>query len=83
MSDHERHYRALTVSEHLYKVLVTAYPKAFRRGYGSQMTQAFRDLCREELGRSGKAGLAGLRVRTVLDLMTTALAERAARKTVR
>jgi len=40
------------------------------------MAQAFRDLCREELGRGGKTGLVALWVRTVLDLAVTALAER-------
>jgi hypothetical protein len=38
--------RALAISERVYKALLTAYPKEFRGEYGSQMVQAFRDLCR-------------------------------------
>ncbi len=40
------------------------------------MTQAFRDLRREELGCSGATGLIELWVRTLLDLAVTALAQR-------
>ena len=45
------------------------------------MAQAFRDLCREELGRGGTAGLVRLWVRTVLDLVKTALTEGASGRT--
>jgi hypothetical protein len=68
--------RALAISERIYKAPLTAYPKEFRGEYGSQMVQAFRDLCREELGRGSKAGFVKLLARTVLDLATTALTER-------
>src|SRR5215212_8519314 len=76
MSRPERCDRILSVSERVYEALLLAYPKGFRSEYGPQMAQAFRDLCREELGRSGRAGLVELWVRTVLDLAVTALAER-------
>src|SRR5215212_2520685 len=76
MSRPEKCDRILSVSERVYEALLLAYPKGFRSEYGPQMAQAFRDLCREELGRGGKAGLVALWVRTVLDLAVTALAER-------
>ena len=76
MSRLERYDRALIFSERVYKTLLVAYPKEFRSEYGSQMAQAFGDLCREELERGGMAGLIKLWIRTILDLVTTALTER-------
>ena len=67
---------SFTYSERVYKVLLTAYPKDFRREYGSEMVRVFGDLCREERRRTGVLGLAVLWVRTVLDLLWTATAER-------
>lgn len=64
MTHHESHERALVISEHAYKALLAAYPKGFRSEYGSQMAQAFRDSCREELGRGGIVGLAKLWIHT-------------------
>ena len=68
--------RALRVSELIYRALLAAYPKEFRDAYGHQMVQTFRDLCRDELLRGGRRGLVRLWVRTGLDLVTTAVAER-------
>lgn len=64
-----------SVSERVYRVLLLAYPKEFRREYGARMEQAFRDLYREER-RSEAFGLVGLWVRALLDLAATALVER-------
>ncbi|HVF00116.1 MAG TPA: hypothetical protein VNA27_02075 [Rubrobacteraceae bacterium] len=72
----ERYERVLTISERVYKALLTVCPKEFRDEYGSQMVLGFRDLCREELERRGVAGFARLWGRTALDLATTALVER-------
>jgi hypothetical protein len=58
----------------LYKVLLRAYPKQFRRDYGSQMEQVFRDLYREQ--RGGRSGLVLLYIRTLSDLVPTAVAQR-------
>jgi hypothetical protein len=55
--------RVTSIPERVYKALLIAYPKVFRNQYGPQMVQTFRDLCREELGRGGKARLIGLWVR--------------------
>jgi hypothetical protein len=76
MARPERYDGALVISERLYKALLTAYPREFRSEYGPQMAQAFRDLCQEELRRSGMFGFGKLWVRTILDLATTALVER-------
>lgn len=61
-------------SERVYRVLLKACPKQFRREYGPQMEQAFGDLYREERECGGKISL--LWVRTLSDLAATALAER-------
>jgi hypothetical protein len=73
---HEPHGRAVSGSERLYRALLAAYPKEFRRAYGREMSQVFRCMCREEVASSGSRGLARLWVRTLLDLLATALAER-------
>ena len=68
--------RAVSVSERLYRALLAAYPKEFRRAHGREMAQVFRCMCREEVVSSGSRGLARLWVRTLLDLLATALGER-------
>jgi hypothetical protein len=73
---HEPHGRAVSGSERLYRALLAAYPKEFRRAYGREMAQVFRSMCREEVVSGGSGGLVRLWVRTLLDLLATALAER-------
>jgi hypothetical protein len=75
MSGPEKRDRAASWSERLYRALLAAYPREFRREYGPQMRQVFRDLCREE--RRKKTRLARLWIRTIWDLATTAVVERA------
>ena len=62
------------VSERVYRALLVAYPKEFRREYGELMMQFFRDKMRFDGG-----GLRGLIVWTqmVLDLTASALREHA------
>lgn len=72
MSRLDRHDRAMRV----YRVLLAAYPREFRREYGRRMEQAFRDLCREERRKGERGGLVRLWVRTILDLGTTAFVQR-------
>ena len=74
---YEPHGRAVSGSERLYRALLAAYPKEFRRAHGREMAQVFRCMCREEVVSSGSRGLARLWVRTLLDLLATAFAERA------
>ena len=73
---HEPDGRAVSVSERLYRALLAAYPKEFRRSHGREMTQVFRCMCREEVASGERGQLARLWVRTLLDLLATALAER-------
>jgi hypothetical protein len=63
-------------SERVFRVLLLAYPRDFRRDCGAEMVQAFRDLCAEEKRRGGASGLLRVWVRTLPDLAFTALAER-------
>ena len=67
---------ASRVSERVYRALLAAYPREFRREYGPQMRQVFRDLCREEQRKNQKTGLGRLWIRTALDLATTAIVAR-------
>jgi hypothetical protein len=54
---HEPHGRAVSGSERLYRALLAAYPKEFRRAHGREMAQVFRCMCREEVVSSGSRGL--------------------------
>ena len=65
-----------SLSERIYRALLAAYPAEFRREYGAEIEQVFRDLCREQLDREGLVGLIGLWIRALLDLATSAIAER-------
>jgi len=52
----EQHRRAVSGSERLYRALLAAYPKEFRRAYGREMAQVLRCMCREELVSGGRGG---------------------------
>ncbi len=67
--------KTLTVSDRLYNLFLLAYPAPFRREYGAQMAQVFRDECRDTLRQTGSAGLMGLWLGTLIDLVKTAFAE--------
>jgi hypothetical protein len=58
----------------VYKFLLVAYPSAFRRQYGHQMQQVFRDCYRDE-ARRNQFAIAGYWMRTLLDLVLTATKE--------
>jgi hypothetical protein len=66
----------LRVAERVYRALLAAYPAAFRDEYGSQMEQTFGDLCREKVEQGGSIGLIALWIRTLVNLASTAVAER-------
>lgn len=60
-----------SISPRVYRILLLAYPAQFRREYGLQMAQLFRDSWRYQ-GRQGtKFGLLHLWLRTLLDLIQT------------
>jgi hypothetical protein len=65
------------VSERLYEALLHLYPAHFRSVYGWQMSQTFRDACRAAHHRNGAVGLLALWLPTLLDLIKSALEERA------
>jgi hypothetical protein len=67
--------RVLTVSGRLYSLLLMAYPTRFRRAYGREMAQVFRDDIRGTFQEGGPAGLIRLWFLVVLDLLKTAFAE--------
>ena len=49
--------RAVVLSDHLYRALLRAYPRAFRTQYREEMALVFRDSCREAHRRAGLKGL--------------------------
>ena len=66
----------MKISYRIYGWLLFAYPPEFRRRFGGEMLQTFRDCCRDEARRRT---LAGLWLRTLLDLILTAAKEHACR----
>ena len=64
------------LSVQMYQRLLVAYPQSFRRQYGTQMAQAFRDCCREAASTGGTAGLLRYWLIAFGDLIVSALAER-------
>lgn len=62
----------LSVSPRVYSLLLLAYPTAFRRAFGPQMKQVFRDSCRDQHRQAGKIGLLQLWLQTFVDLIQTA-----------
>jgi hypothetical protein len=64
----------MNISARLYEFLLFAYPPEFRRRFGNEMLQVFRDSYRAEV-RSGSLSIFWLR--TLSDLMFTAAKERA------
>src|SRR5436853_7015180 len=68
----------LAISDRIYRLLLIAYPIDFRHTYGAEMLHVFHDSCRDAITRAGTAGIAEVWLRTVGDLMVSALRERAA-----
>jgi hypothetical protein len=64
----------MNISSRLYGLLLLAYPQEFRREFGTQMLQVFRDGYRAE-ARSGS--VPSFWLRTLLDLVLTAVKEHA------
>ena len=67
---------AIRLSIEFYGLLQKAYPAGFRREYGPQMLQVFRDCCRTAVHRSGPPGLAQLWALTLFDWFKTVIEER-------
>ena len=60
-----------TISPRVYRILLFAYPAQFRREYGLQMAQVFRDSWRYQRRQETKFGLLRLWLETLLDLIQT------------
>src|SRR6185295_15776074 len=65
----------VTGAGRVYRVLLRAYPPAFRERFGAAMEQAFRDRYRAAAAR-GAAGVIALALRTGLDILVNAIAVR-------
>jgi hypothetical protein len=62
-----------------FKVFLVAYPREFRREFGSDMAQVFRDCYLAEKSKSGSLGVWRLWLLTLIDLLKTAPKEHLAR----
>jgi hypothetical protein len=60
-----------SISQRVYRILLLAYPAQFRREYGLQMAQVFRDSWRYQRRQEIKFGLLYLWLQTLLDLIQT------------
>src|SRR5690242_18840349 len=66
--------RLMILAEHLYRVLLFAYPAQFRRTYRREMIQTFRACCREAR-QDGPWGMLRLWSLVLSDLVTSACTE--------
>lgn len=64
--------KALNVSDRIYRLLLFAYPGPFRREYGVQMAQVFRDECQAGLEHHTPLGLGHVWFHTLADWLKTA-----------
>ena len=67
--------RSPSSSERLYRALLWLYPAQFRRTYGREMAQTFRDCYREEQGRGGSRSIARLWSIVLSDLVNSVCVE--------
>lgn len=65
----------VAVSVRVYQALLVAYPTKFQQEYGSDMVRVFRDCCLRTVRQSGTNGMVRLWVITIIDLLSSALAE--------
>jgi hypothetical protein len=65
----------LSAADKVYGALLHLYPRAHRRAYGPPMAQLFRDLCRDAHRQGGVPRLTWLWLRTLFELVTTAVRE--------
>lgn len=67
--------RWIESSQRAYARLLKLYPKDHREAYGESMLQVFGDQCREAQAHRGRPGLLALWLRTLLDLVVSAVRE--------
>lgn len=70
--------RLLAFSLQIYRGLTLALPKDFRDDHGADMSQVFRDCCRDAHRQNGNAGVLGELCAGVFDLFLNALKEQVA-----
>lgn len=68
----------ISVSEKIYRQLLRLYPQAHRRDYAEQMTQLFRDQCRDAWRAKRSAGIFKLWLRVLPDAVKTSVIEQIA-----
>lgn len=68
--------RASAVSERLYRLLLRAYPRAFREDYADEMLLVFRDAYAEALRQGGSQGVLGLWRDIASDFVTSVCIQR-------
>jgi hypothetical protein len=71
----EKQPKIIAVSEKIYGNLLRLYPQSHRRDYAEQMSQLFRDQCRDAYGKGRSAGLMKLWLRVLPDIGKTSLIE--------
>lgn len=67
--------KTLMIADRLYRLLLYVYPAPFRRRFGLEMAQVFRDDMRGTMQRDGLLSASGLWLITFLDLIKTAFIE--------
>lgn len=65
--------QSISLSERVYAALLRCLPRDFRREFGGDMRDLFRDHLREARRYAGRRGVAALWARTIPDLLFTAL----------
>ena len=65
----------LASSDRLYRLLLRAYPAAFRARFAPEMAQVFRTLCRDTYSESGAGGLAWLWLAALWDWVRAAISQ--------
>src|SRR5262245_25705379 len=68
--------KIVAISHRLYLLLLVICQPEFRRQYGREMGQVFRDRCQQARQQSGLAGMVWWWVESLLDLAGTAVATR-------
>ncbi len=72
--NHSTSRKSVAISHRLYLLLLVMCQPEFRRQYGREMGQVFRDRCHEAQRQGGLAGLVWWWIEALLDLAGTAVA---------
>src|SRR5690606_8808215 len=78
-----RGVRGVRAGEALYRVLLRAYPRAFRERFAEEMALVFRDASRAALEAGGLGRLVAVWFRFLFDLLVSVVRERRAARRVR